>query len=78
MHCIPLPKAHSAGVAQDPAMEISEELEALFKRADLAARNARQLLAENDRWRQRVLQQFDHMFELGAEFGRSRGRIKFP
>jgi hypothetical protein len=77
-NCIPLPKAHSGGVVQEPAMEISEELDALFKRADLAALNARQLLAENERWRRMVLQQFDHMFEISAEFSRSHVGIKRP
>ena len=31
---------------------------------------ARDLLEENDLWRQRVLEQLEHMFELGNEFRR--------
>lgn len=56
----------------EPAVELSDELLALFKRADLASAQARQLLDENDRWRQSVIQQLDYMFELGAEFRRAR------
>jgi len=59
-------------VAVEPAIEMSEELAALCKRADLATREARRLLNENDRWRQTVLRQFDHMFELGTEFRTNR------
>lgn len=59
-------------MVREPAVELSDELFALFSRAELATEQARQLLDENDRWRQRVLQQLDYMFELGAEFRRAR------
>jgi hypothetical protein len=55
-----------------PTVELSDELLALFDRAELACSQARQLLDENDRWRRRVLAQFDYMFELGSEFSRTR------
>lgn len=55
-----------------PASELSDELLALFVRADLASDEARRLLGENDRWRQSVLQQLDYMFELGADFRTAR------
>jgi hypothetical protein len=58
-------------------MEVSEELASLFRRADRATADAHRLIGENDRWRQRVLQQFDHMLELGAEF-RALRRIDYP
>ena len=60
-----------------PAAALSEELLALFSRAELASADARRLLDENDRWRRSVLQQLDYMFELGAEFRRAR-RITPP
>ena len=60
-----------------PAIELSEELLTLFRRADIASTQARRLLDENDRWRQSALQQLDYMFELGAEFRRPR-RITPP
>jgi hypothetical protein len=44
----------------------------LFNRAEHASALARRLLDENDRWRRRVLEQLDYMFELGAEFRRPR------
>ena len=55
-----------------PASELSDDLAALFNRAELASADARRLLEENDRWRRSILQQLDHMFELGTEFGRAR------
>jgi hypothetical protein len=55
-----------------PAAELSDELLALFSRADHASADARRLLDENDRWRQSVMQQLDYLFELGAEFRRVR------
>ena len=60
--------AHSRAVAVEPAIEMSEELAALCRRADLAASEARRLLDENDRWRQTILRRFDIMFELDAQF----------
>lgn len=59
-------------MTREPAVELSDELLALFSRAELAVAQARRLLDENDRWRQRVVQQLDYMFELGAEFGRAQ------
>ena len=59
-------------MAREPAVELSDELLALFSRAEAASAQARQLLDENDRWRRSVLQQLDYMFELGAEFRRAR------
>ena len=59
-------------MVREPAVALSDELLALFSRAELASARARQLLDENDRWRQSVLQQLDYMFELGAEFRRAR------
>jgi hypothetical protein len=58
-------------------VELSDELLALFTRAELASARARSLLDENDRWRQCVLQQLDYMFEQGAEFRRAR-RLTSP
>lgn len=55
-----------------PAPELSDELLALFSRAELASTQARRLLGENDRWRQSALEQLDAMFELGAEFRKTR------
>lgn len=55
-----------------PAIELSDDLLALFARAEHASATARLLLDENDRWRARVLAQLDYMFELGAEFRRPR------
>jgi hypothetical protein len=65
-------RAHIAGVPTEPAMEVSEELAALFRRADLATANARRLVDENDRWRRAILRQFDYMFELGVDIRKSR------
>jgi hypothetical protein len=59
-------------VVREPAAERSDELLALFARAELASAHARRLMDENARWRQSVLQQLDYMFELGAEFRRMR------
>jgi hypothetical protein len=64
-------------MAPKPAIELSDELLALFRRAEHASANARRLLDENDRWRQSVLQQLDYMFELGAEFRRAH-RLTAP
>ena len=55
-----------------PTIELSDELLALFSRAEHASAQARLLLDENERWRRSVLQQLDYMFELGAEFRRVR------
>ncbi len=57
-----------------PAIELSDELVALFSRAEHASADARRLLDENDRWRQSVLAQLDYMFELGADFRRAAHR----
>jgi hypothetical protein len=56
----------------NPAPELSEDTLALFRRAERASAQARDLLEENDRWRQRVLAQLDYLFELGADFRRAR------
>lgn len=58
-------------------MEISEELAALFSRADRAEQAAKRLIRENDLWRQSVARQFEVMYELGSEF-RKPGRINYP
>jgi len=50
---------------------MSDDLLALFSRAERASARARDLLEENDLWRQRVLEQLEHMFELGNEFRRA-------
>jgi hypothetical protein len=47
---------------RETGTELSEELAALFIRAEAAKQQAFRLLEENDRWRQRVLAQFDYMF----------------
>jgi hypothetical protein len=57
---------------------MSENLAALIKRAELAAARARELLAENDRWRERAAQQLQHMFELGADFRAAGRKINYP
>ena len=62
-------------MAREPAFELSDELLTLSKRADLATEQARRLLDENDRWRRSVLQQLDYLFELGADFRRTRRPI---
>jgi hypothetical protein len=54
------------------AIELSDELLALFSRAEMASAQARVLIDENDRWRHSVLQQLNYMFELGVEFRRPR------
>lgn len=51
-----------------PPIELSDEGLALFNRADRATAHAGLLADENERWRRRVLEQLDHMFELGAVF----------
>jgi hypothetical protein len=51
---------------------MSDELLALFRRAELASARARDLVEENDLWRRHVLAQLDYMFELGNEFRRIR------
>jgi hypothetical protein len=53
-----------------PDVALSDELLALFSRAEHASADARRLPDENDRWRLTVLQQLDQMFELGADFKR--------
>jgi hypothetical protein len=64
-------------MAMEPAMDASDELAALFRRADLAAANARLLVAENNRLRQSILSQFDYMYEIGIEF-RANPRVAYP
>lgn len=64
-------------MAPTPAIPLSDEVVALFNRAEHASAEARRLLEENDRWRRRALAQFDYMFELGAEF-RKPGRNPVP
>ncbi len=56
----------------NPVPDLSDELLALFSRAEHASADARRLLDENDRWRHSVLVQLDYMFELGAEFKKTR------
>lgn len=58
---------------REPAANLSDELLALFARAELAIVEARRLMDENDRWRQSAQQQLDYLYELGAEF-RKTGR----
>ncbi|MHC2334585.1 hypothetical protein [Bradyrhizobium sp. USDA 4454] len=70
-------KRHTAGVAALPTIHVSEELAALIERAERAMADAQRLMDENDRWRQSVLQQFDHMYEVGAVF-RAMRRIQHP
>jgi len=65
-------KGHSGPVLPTRAIEMSDELQALFRRAELASARARDLLEENDLWRRRVLAQLDYMFEIGTEFRRAR------
>jgi len=50
---------------RQPGTAFSEELLALFYRAETARRQAERLLEENDRWRRCVIAQLDYMFELG-------------
>jgi hypothetical protein len=66
-------RAHISGVAMEPKTDASKELAALFKRADLVTAMARRRVNEYDRWRQAILQKFDHMFEIGT-FRKSRPR----
>ena len=70
-------KDHSGAMGPGPATELSEDALALFRRAERASAEARDLLDENDRWRQSVLAQLDYMFELGAEFRRVRRTTPF-
>jgi hypothetical protein len=50
----------------------------LIRRAELAAERARDLMIDDDRWRQRAIEQLEYMLERGAEF-RSAGRtIGYP
>jgi hypothetical protein len=51
-----------------PQFEFSDELVALFGRAERAEAQARRLCDENDRWRHSVRQQLNYMLELGGEF----------
>jgi hypothetical protein len=55
-----------------PASELSDDLLALFSRAEHAGTDARRLLDENDRWHRSVLRQLDYMFEAGADFRKVR------
>ncbi len=55
-----------------PAIELPDDLLALFSRAELASAQARTLLDENDRWRKSVLAQLDYLLEQGAEFTKPR------
>jgi hypothetical protein len=71
-------KDDSNAMAPTPAIELSDDLLALFSRAELASARARSLIDENDRWRRSVLQQLDYMFELGAEFRRPRRETTRP
>jgi uncharacterized membrane-anchored protein len=57
-------------VAQELAMQMSEELAALTRRAEDATAVAYRLLDENERWRRRAERQLDDMLELSAEFRR--------
>ena len=65
-----------------PAIALSDDLLALFSRAELASAQARTLLDENDRWRRSVLAQLDYMLELSAEFRKpqraTRPKTAFP
>jgi hypothetical protein len=54
----------------NPAIALSDDLLALFSRAELASEQARLLLDENDRWRRSVQAQLDYMLEPSAEFGK--------
>jgi hypothetical protein len=55
-------------MAPKPAIALSDDLLALFSRAELASEQARLLLDENDRWRRSVQAELDYMLELSAEF----------
>lgn len=55
-----------------PAIALSDDLLALFSRAEVASAQARSLLKENDRWRKSVLAQLDYMLELGTECTKPR------
>lgn len=68
----PVLKVHTWPMPQEPAGELSDELKALNRRAELAISRARLLIAENDTWRGRVERQLDYMFELGADLRRAR------
>ena len=59
---------HIWNVAPEPAIQVSEELAVLIRRAEGATAAARQLIDENDRWRQSVMRQLNYMFEISAEF----------
>ena len=65
-------------VAANLTINASAELAALIERAERATADAHRLIDENIRWQQCVLQQFDHMFELGAEFRAIRRRTNAP
>lgn len=64
-------------MAAEPTIEVSEDLAALLKRADLAAQDARRLVSENEMLRQTIQLQLDCMLEIGAEFSRSQN-ISYP
>ena len=63
-------EVHSRLEAQEPAMQMSEELAVLIRRAEAATATARRLLDENDLWRRRAERQLDYLFELGADLRR--------
>jgi len=52
-------------------------LTALVRRTERAAPIAQDLLVENERWRERALQQLEYMFELGAEFRKAAGHMSY-
>jgi hypothetical protein len=56
-----------------PAVELSDDILALFKRAELASAQAKHLVDENDCWHRSVLAQLGRMSELGAEFRKGTG-----
>ncbi|WP_245323581.1 hypothetical protein [Bradyrhizobium shewense] len=64
-------KVHTSYRAQEPAMQISEELAALIRRAEDATATACRLVDENERWRRTAKQQLEFLFKLSAEFRRS-------
>ena len=59
----------------EPAVELSDELLALFSRAELTVAQARRLLDENDRWRQRVVQHWITCSSSAPSSG-ERGALK--
>jgi hypothetical protein len=71
-HTHPMPSAPKSD------LQMSEDLVVLIKRAERAAAQARELMAENDRWRECAIRQLEQMFELGAEFRASGKKINYP